>query len=268
MAASVHTLSADGIARMETAGMLGGNTGIPVDRLREVRASFIDFNGHTQQGALVVMDAAAPDIAALCDAFYDIGFPIHSMRPICAFNGSDDASMAANNSSAFNGRKIAQTNMLSIHAYGLAVDINPAQNPYILPSEDTAGIVELYPPQAMEYINRMHARPGMVEPIVPLCRKHGLTLWGGGWHGTPDWHHFQTPRIIAQLCAALAPDEARALYILNKRFPERFLCVTEDEAIALRRIITHQSGSACIDVCTRVVTSGAPWAGGRHITAT
>src|SRR5262245_24225805 len=50
------------------------------------------------------------------------------------YRGSDDASMAADNTSAFNCRRAvgSATGSWSMHAYGLAVDVNPRENPYLL----------------------------------------------------------------------------------------------------------------------------------------
>ena len=43
--------------------------------------------------------------------------------------------MADNNSSCFNYRKIANSKIISMHSYGLAIDINPVQTPYIFDSK-------------------------------------------------------------------------------------------------------------------------------------
>lgn len=58
-------------------------------------------------------------------------FPIARMREVSAYGGSDTASMAANNTSAFNCRRITNGTRWSNHSYGRAIDINPAQNPYV-----------------------------------------------------------------------------------------------------------------------------------------
>ena len=47
------------------------------------------------------------------------------------FGGSDDDSMAANNSSAFNCRPVTSGGGFSEHSYGTAIDLNPVQNPYL-----------------------------------------------------------------------------------------------------------------------------------------
>lgn len=52
------------------------------------------------------------------------------MKFVDEFDGSDDKSMSANNTSAFYARKVANTDRWSNHSYGLAIDINPLLNPY------------------------------------------------------------------------------------------------------------------------------------------
>jgi len=53
------------------------------------------------------------------------------MRLVDDHLGDDDASMATDNTSAFScGRKSNGTTW-SGHAYGRAIDIDPAQNPYV-----------------------------------------------------------------------------------------------------------------------------------------
>ena len=48
-----------------------------------------------------------------------------------AYGASDDRSMEADNTSAFNCRFVAGTSRWSEHAYGKAIDINPVENPYV-----------------------------------------------------------------------------------------------------------------------------------------
>lgn len=83
-------------------------------------------------------------------AFYQLykwEYPIESVRLIDDFEGDDELSMEANNSSAFNYRVIKGSTQLSKHALGLAIDINPRINPYV--REDG-----YYPVNAAEYLER------------------------------------------------------------------------------------------------------------------
>ena len=53
------------------------------------------------------------------------------IKPAVEYRGSDEASMADNNSSAFNCRKVKGSNRWSKHSFGEAIDINPLWNPWV-----------------------------------------------------------------------------------------------------------------------------------------
>ena len=57
--------------------------------------------------------------------------PIERMELVDNFGANDDASMAANNTSAFNCRFVEGTTRWSEHVYGRAIYINTVQNPYV-----------------------------------------------------------------------------------------------------------------------------------------
>ena len=59
------------------------------------------------------------------------------MRLVDDYGADDDASMAANNTSGFNCRRVAGQRSWSEHAYGAAIDLNPVQNPYVRPGRST-----------------------------------------------------------------------------------------------------------------------------------
>jgi hypothetical protein len=128
---------------------------------------------------------------------FAVQFPIDKIKTIEQYHGDDIASMEDNNSSSFNYRKIAGTDKLSIHSYGLAIDINPVQNPMISINNQTHSI-EVYPKQGVNFLNRNNVRPGMLEPIVDIFKKHGLDVWGGSWNNPIDYHHFQVEKELAE----------------------------------------------------------------------
>jgi hypothetical protein len=111
------------------------------------------------------------------------GFPLARAKPIEHYHGDDAASMQDNNTSAFNNRPIAGGGPPSLHAYGLAIDINPLQNPFVQP--DQQGSARVSPPAATAYLNRLAVRPGkpvrrgMAEDVTDLFAEYGFTVWGG-----------------------------------------------------------------------------------------
>lgn len=191
---------------------------VSLDRLNILKISYIDFDGNEHQdGNLVVHDVVADHVLAVFKNLYDNKFPIFNMSLINEYNGDDAKSLEANNSSAFNCREIINGTRMSLHSYGLAIDINPIQNPY-LATEYNPGktSVEVHPAQGMEYINRRNIREGMVETVlnntskstvVDVFRKNGFSVWGGNWNYPIDWQHFQVTREQAEAIAKLSYEE-------------------------------------------------------------
>ena len=174
-----------------TAAELGASwhQGCPVGprQLRTVRVSYIGFDGRAHTGALVVASSVTREVTAVFRRLYDVRFPIHRMRPVSAYGGSDDRSAAADNTSAFNCRAAvaAGPKRWSAHAYGEAIDVNDVENPYVLGRR-------VIPPAGKRYLDRTHSRPGMAVAGGELVRAFASVgwLWGGRWSGSPDWQHF------------------------------------------------------------------------------
>ncbi|UWP78424.1 M15 family metallopeptidase [Dactylosporangium fulvum] len=165
--------------------------GCPVglDDLRLLRLTYVDFAGTEQRGQLVVHKDLAEATLRAFAKLRAARFPIRGMRLIEAYDGSDDASMAADNTSAFNCRNVPNTKHWSNHAYGRAIDINPVENPYLPKGQ-------IMPPAGKDYLDRRTVRPGMIvagDPVVTAFRAEGFT-WGGAWRSGVDYQHFEKPR--------------------------------------------------------------------------
>jgi len=109
---------------------------ISIEQLRLVEISHFNFEGNIQSGEIIVLDKLAQSVLKIFEELMVIKFPIHSVYLIDKYEGDDEKSMAANNSSSFNFRMIVGSTKVSMHAYGLAIDINPVQNPYIEIKDD------------------------------------------------------------------------------------------------------------------------------------
>jgi len=110
-------------------------SGCPVapSALRRVRLSHLGFDGQVHTGALVVNESVARDVVVVFRRLYGARFPVRRMRPIDAYGGEDERSLAADNTAAFNCRYAVGPGprRWSTHAYGLAIDVNPVENPYL-----------------------------------------------------------------------------------------------------------------------------------------
>jgi hypothetical protein len=165
--------------------------GCPVKpaELRTMRLRYWGFDGRSHEGSLVVNRRVTAELTRVFRRLYDARFPIRRMVPVSAYRGSDDASMAADNTSAFNCRRAvgSSTGSWSMHAFGLAVDVNPLENPYVLRGQ-------AMPPAGARYVDRGLVRPGMAVAGGALVRAFAAEgwSWGGVWRGSPDYQHFST----------------------------------------------------------------------------
>jgi hypothetical protein len=165
------------------------HAGCPVApaQLRRVRIRIWGFDARAHTGELVVNATVVTDVQTVFTHLYRARFPIRKMRPIDAYRGSDSASTADDNTSAFNCRYAVASGPKhwSMHAYGEAIDVNTVENPYVF-----GGVAR--PAAGRAYVNRSRVRPGMAVPggvLVEAFRAVGWG-WGGNWAGSPDYQHF------------------------------------------------------------------------------
>jgi len=160
--------------------------GCPVGpgELRTVAVSHWGFDGKGRVGRIVVAKRVAPGVLTVFRTLWRAKFPIRRLRPVSAYRGSDDASMAADNTSGFNCRYVGGTSRWSMHAYGEAIDVNPVENPYVLGST-------VSPPAGRAYLDRSRSRPGMAVRGGVLVRAFAAAGWKWG-ASFGDYQHFST----------------------------------------------------------------------------
>ena len=210
-------LDAAACDRLKAAGVIKAGAPVRCDQLAVVRFSYVGFDGAIHDdGEITVMAAVAQPVREIFDALRRRRFPLARARSIEHYRGDDAASMADNNTSGFNDRPLTGGGLPSLHAYGLAIDINPLQNPYVAFNSD--GLARYSPPQGARFANRRNdrpgkpCRPGMAEEVVTLFAQHGFTVWGGDWDAPIDYQHFQVDRPLAQRLAQLPESAAHALF--------------------------------------------------------
>lgn len=160
---------------------------VPLSGLRLVKVTHWGFDAQAHPGELVVHRDVADRILGVFAALFEARFPIQQVRLIDEFGGDDDRSMAANNTSAFNCRRVAGTSRWSQHAVGRAIDINPVQNPYVRSTGDVR------PTEGRPYTRRDPNVPGLItanDPVVAAFARIGWP-WGGRWR-SPDYQHFSS----------------------------------------------------------------------------
>jgi hypothetical protein len=167
--------------------------GCPVglDRLRLLRFNYHGFDGQIHRGPMVVHAFVARDVLWVFEQLFEAGFPLKKValarrwRP----NGPTDTTRSI--TAAFNCRPALNpdgtpSDRYSEHAYGLAIDVNPLQNPYVAPDGSVLR------PAAEAYLDRSQDLPGMIHAGDVVVRSFAAIgwEWGGHWSGSKDYMHF------------------------------------------------------------------------------
>jgi D-alanyl-D-alanine carboxypeptidase len=181
-------------AELRASGFYSHGCPVPLSQLRLLTVSYRDFHGHTRRGQLVVNRSAARPLARVFRRLYRIHFPIRHMTLSAIYGTRHQRPADGDVTASFECRQAAaspcvgrvRTGSWSMHAYGLAVDLNPAENPYV-------GCGQSMDPSLRRYRVRTHHYKGMVGGrVVRAFRSIGWG-WGGSWAGsTKDYMHFSS----------------------------------------------------------------------------
>ena len=137
---------------------------------------------------MIVNKDAVDDVRGAFGQLFSDRFPIRSMQLVDDFGGDDFTSIEADNTSAFNCRlRTGSKTEYSQHSYGLAIDIDPLENPFVSTNGTTAH------QKSRTYLDRSNVRPGMAVAGGPLVNAFNAVgwIWGGTWDPPPvDLQHF------------------------------------------------------------------------------
>jgi hypothetical protein len=170
--------------------------GCPVGRndLRLLTVTHRDFEGRDRTGQLIVNRTAAQPLARVFRKLYRQGFPIRHMELADFYGPKKGRPKDGDVTAAFECRQAAAspctggggTGSWSQHAYGLAVDVDPHENPYV-------GCGMSRDPTLRRYRNRSHHYRGMVTRRAIRAFASIGWGWGGAWAGnTKDYMHFSS----------------------------------------------------------------------------
>lgn len=151
------------------------------EQLTIIDLLYYGFDSTSHIGQMVVNRKYADEIYNIFMELYAAQFPIEKIRPLLFYDFSDETSMLDNNTSGFNYRYIKNTRVLSDHAYGRAIDINPLLNPNIKHGKIIPNGAS-YEPE----------RPGTIthgSQTVKTFKRRGWR-WGGNWARSKDYQHF------------------------------------------------------------------------------
>ena len=153
--------------------------------LRYVTVGFRGFDGLAHTGEMLVHVRAANGLVKVFGRLFAEGYPIEGMRVTGAAGLNAPPTGDDNMTDAYACRPVRDSKVWSQHSYGLAVDVNPFQNPY------HKGKIVL-PELATSYLDRGSARPGMILPDGPVVKAFAAIgwKWGGDYRSLKDYMHF------------------------------------------------------------------------------
>jgi hypothetical protein len=234
--ATITPVAAQQAAAMVARGVQKEGCPTEIGDLSLVTFTYWNKQGRRSVGRLVVHRSIAEDIASIMGELYAAHFKLARVEPIEKYGGDDDLSMRSNNTSAYNCRAKAASfypdgrpapTEFSNHSYGVAIDINPLENPFFrlrpdriqawttisqgLRDEDLAAALlkfcradaencDVEPEQGRRFLDRA-ASSGLLTPdsvVVAAFRRRGF-VWGGDWPSTSsdrvlsDLQHFEKP---------------------------------------------------------------------------
>lgn len=154
-------------------------------RMEVVEVRYLGFDSVVHWGQIVVDGEIASEVRDIFEEIFIRGGQIEKIIPISEFSWSDENSIRNNNTSAYNYRTVikpgAKSTQLSKHAYGRAIDVNPYQNPYVVPGR----MSRAYDPLTLGTLTADSV-------IVKVFKEHGWD-WGGDWPNGKDYQHFERP---------------------------------------------------------------------------
>lgn len=168
---------------------------VPLEDLRLLRFNYHGFGGGIRRGPMVVHEDVAEDVLWVFRQLFDAEFPIKRVGLTKEFIPSQFESVITSKRSvtaSFNCRPVitplGPSDNYSQHSLGMAIDINPVQNPYVTSN----GFVRNT--EARRYVDRSKRLPGMIhagDVVVRSFTRIGWE-WGGTWSGGKDYMHFST----------------------------------------------------------------------------
>ncbi|MDR1653212.1 MAG: M15 family metallopeptidase [Prevotellaceae bacterium] len=151
-----------------------------IEQLTLIDVTYYSSDNKLHRGQLLLNKKIAEDIKTIFAFMRQQKFPVEKVIPIVKYGWNDNLSMEDNNTSAFCYRNISY----SFHAYGMAVDINPLQNPVIYKFKDK---IE---PRGGRYDPTVAGSFYPTSPVVAKFKEMGFR-WGGDFSKKYDYHHFE-----------------------------------------------------------------------------
>jgi PKD repeat protein len=152
---------------------------VPLSRLRLLQVAIHRFDGSASEGRMVVRGREAENVVTVMRKLYAAGYPIHRMELVDAFGGDEELSQAADNTSAFNCDQASGADRAQrLRSRGLAIDLNPVENPYVDGST-------VSPANGQAYADRTRRHPAVIRAGHAVVRAFESVGWSWGGSSTP-----------------------------------------------------------------------------------
>lgn len=150
-----------------------------------VDVEYFSTDSLLHRGQIVVNRKIEQEVRRIFEYIKEIKYPIESVIPIKFDLPNGNTSMAnRNNTYSFHYRtKAGGSNNLSQHSLGLAIDINPFDNPYISKNGKVIPSGGTYDLSKREALTK---ESDLVKKFLSLG-----WMWGGNWRETKDYMHFE-----------------------------------------------------------------------------
>jgi hypothetical protein len=166
---------------------------VPLTDLRLLRYNYWGFNGEVKRGPMVVHEDVAEDVLWVFRRLFKTRFPIKRVALAKEFVPEEFEPRISSRRSvtaSFNCRPVVTPlgpgDDFSQHSYGLAIDINPVQNPFVTADAFVRNRM------SWRYVDRGRRLAGMIHDGDVVVRAFAAIgwEWGGHWTGGRDYMHF------------------------------------------------------------------------------
>jgi hypothetical protein len=141
---------------------------------------------------MVVNAAVSRAVVSVFGQLFRARFPIVRIALSTTFDPNADPNTRTSITGSFNCRPVVTPagagTTLSMHSYGLAIDVDPLQNPFVATDGSTRNRY------ARPYVDRSRHLPGMIhdgDVVVRAFERIGWS-WGGRWTHGKDYMHFSS----------------------------------------------------------------------------
>jgi poly-gamma-glutamate synthesis protein (capsule biosynthesis protein) len=166
---------------------------VPLEDLRLLQFNYVGFDGEIKRGPMIVNASVAEDVLWVFEQLFDAGFALKRVGLAREFHErrwEEQPNSRRSVTASFNCRVVITPagpgTEFSQHSYGLAVDVNPLQNPFV---REDGWVRNRY---ARPFVDRSGEEPGMIhdgDVVVTSFAAIGWS-WGGRWSGGKDYMHF------------------------------------------------------------------------------